>query len=337
MSFRDVIGHRRLVDLLAHAVARESLPPSLIFAGPSGIGKRLVAIATAQALNCVGPRASDPFDSCGNCSACARISRGIHPDVFIVEPGEKGNIVVDQVRDVIERAAYRPFEGKRRVVIIDEADALMPQAQNGLLKTLEEPPSSTVFMLITSRPDSLLPTVISRCPRLQFRPLSGDEVAAAMMQQGRPEAEVRAVAALAGGSIGRALDASAGDLVDARDIAARVLMQAASSDEARRRLEGSKDLLEGTGTGEGAAADRDKLSTHLLEMASLVRDVELLSTRAEKTAGLANPDVGPVLERLTVFKGERGIRAFSAIDQALLALQKNAGVKVVADWLMVNL
>ena len=140
------------------------------------------------------------------------------------------------MRDVIDRAAYRPFEGRRRVVIIDEADALVPPAQNALLKTLEEPPSASVFMLVTSRPDALLPTVRSRCPRLRFRPLDADDVAAVLMQRGRSEAEARAMAATADGSVGRALEASAGDLVDARDVAVRVLAQAAASDDPRRRI-----------------------------------------------------------------------------------------------------
>src|SRR5260370_556747 len=137
MPFRDVIGHRRLVALLARAVHRESLPPSLILSGPSGIGKRLVATATAQALNCtafpaaasVPARApSEPLlevDACGMCAACARIARGVHPDVILVAPGDSGAIKIDQVRDIVERAAYRPFEGRRRAVIIDEAGALM--------------------------------------------------------------------------------------------------------------------------------------------------------------------------------------------------------------------
>ena len=339
MPFRDVIGHRRLIDLLARAVARESLPPSLILAGPDGIGKRLVAVATAQALNCTNSEVRQQktaLDACGGCSSCLRIARGIHPDVLIVQPGDNGNIRIEQVREVIDQASYRPFEGRRRVVIIDQAETLMPQAQNALLKTLEEPPSASVFMLVTSRPDALLPTVLSRCPRLRFRPLHAGDVAAAMIKRGRPEPEARAVAALADGSIGRALEASGGALVQARNVAEKVLTQAAETDDARRRLDGSKDLLEGTGTGARSAEDRDQLASHLLAMASLVRDVELLSTRAENVA-LANPDVRPALERLSVFKGERGLHAFSAIDEALLALDKNAGVKVVADWIMLQL
>src|SRR5204863_7715310 len=114
-------------------------------------------------------------------------------------PNDKGNIVIEQVRDAVDRAAYRPFEGKSRVVVIDEADALMAQAQNALLKTLEEPPSASVFILVTAHPDVLLPTVLSRCPRLRFGPLEPSEVAAALIKQGRPEREARAVAAAADG------------------------------------------------------------------------------------------------------------------------------------------
>ena len=333
MSFRDVVGHRRLVDLLSRAVARDSLPPSLVLAGPSGVGKRRVAIAVAQALNCVSPRTGKDFDSCGTCQACTRIARGVHPDVLVVEPGENGSIKVDQVRDIVDRAMYRPFDGKRRVVIIDDADALVPAAQNALLKTLEEPPSSSVFMLVTSRPDLLLLTVLSRCPRLRFRALDDSDVVAVLKGMGKSETEARTAAVSADGSISRALEASTGELVEARDVARRVLKQAAATSDPRQRLEGSKDLLENTG--KGSAEDRNQVATHLRAMASLVRDVELLSTRAD--VALANEDVRSEIERLSAFRGDRGIRAFTTIDQALEAIAGNAGVKVVADWVMVNI
>jgi len=334
MSFRDVVGHRRLVDLLSRAVARDSLPPSLVLAGPSGVGKRRLAIAVAQALNCVSPRSGkDVVDSCGTCQACTRIARGVHPDVLVVEPGENGSIKVDQVRDIVDRSMYRPFDGKRRVVIIDDADALVPSAQNALLKTLEEPPSSSVFMLVTSRPDLLLLTVLSRCPRLRFRALDDSDVVAVLKGMGKSETEARAAAVSADGSISRALEASTGELVQARDVARRVLKQAAATADPRQRLDGSKDLLENTG--KGSAEDRNQVATHLRAMASLVRDVELLSTRAD--VALANEDVRSEIERLSAFRGDRGIRAFTTIDQALEAIAGNAGVKVVADWVMLQL
>jgi DNA polymerase-3 subunit delta' len=350
MPFRDIIGHRRLVALLSRSIQRGTLPPSLILAGPSGVGKRLVAVATAQALNCTGASQSGPFkevgqsdplrgDACGTCAACTRIARGVHADVLIVEPGDSGSIKIDQVRDIVERAGYRPFEGRRRVVIIDEADALVAPAQNALLKTLEEPPSSSVFLLVTSLPDLLLATVRSRCPRLQFRPLGADEVAAGLVMRGWTEVEARAVAATAEGSIGRALQASAADFVEARDAAVRVLAHAASGADRRGagsvgNLDSAKALL--AKTGKGGASDREQLAVHLRAMASLLRDVEVLGTGASGYV-LANPDVRPALERLSAFRGDRGVRAFAAVDRALAALDRNAGVKIVADWLTLNL
>ena len=119
-------------------------------------------------MNCLSLDQTGGEDACGTCASCKRIARGVHADVLLVEPGESGTIKIDQVREAIDRAAYRPFEGRRRVVIVDDADALNAEAQNALLKTLEEPPAASTFVLVTSRPDMLLPTVLSRCQRLRF-------------------------------------------------------------------------------------------------------------------------------------------------------------------------
>jgi DNA polymerase-3 subunit delta' len=339
MPFRDVFGHRRLVSLLARAVPREALPPSLILSGPEGVGKRLVATAAAQALNCTnrqhfpiaGPEA---VDACGTCAACVRIARGVHPDVFVVAPGETGSIKVDAIREVVERAAYRPFEGRRRVLLIDDAEAMMPPAQNALLKTLEEPPSGSIFMLVTSRPDALLPTVQSRCPRLRFWPLSAEEVAAVLIRGGVDPSGARAVAAASGGSVSQALEASAGDLEVLREVAAGALAHAATSLDPRRRLEAAKDLV--TKSGSGLASERAQLAAELTVMAALLRDVEARMAQGERAA-LANPEAGSMLRSLDAFRGERGVHAFAAIDEALLALEGNASAKTVADWLMLRL
>src|SRR5438093_430479 len=203
VSFSQIIGHRRLLALLSRSVERDALPPSLLFAGPAGVGKRLAAVAVAQALNCLevsrlqAPGSAVAFDACGTCAVCTRIVRGVHPDVLVVDPGDSGSIKIDQVRDIVDRSVYRPFEGRRRVVIIDEADALVTAAQHALLKTLEEPPSSSVFILVTARPDVLLSTVRSRCPQLRFRPLAADDIATVLVARGYGESDALAVAATA--------------------------------------------------------------------------------------------------------------------------------------------
>ena len=331
MPFRDVVGHVRLIDLLTRSVAGGTLPPSLLFAGPAGIGKYLIALAVAQSLNCLKPSNGD---ACGVCAACTRIARGVHPDVLVITPNDNGNIKLEPVRDAIDRAQYRPFEGRRRVVIIDEADALLVQAQNALLKTLEEPTPSSVFILLSARPDMLLPTVLSRCPQLRFRPLSAADIASALMARGHNETEARAVAAIADGSLGHALQASAGELVESRDLAQRVLEKAATQSDPARRVESAQQLVTKPPSG---VTDRDQLATHLRAMAVLLRDVEVLATGADQRT-LANADVRPALERLSnSYRGERGTRAFAAVDRALFALQRNAGVKLVADWLVLQL
>src|SRR5687767_15319912 len=128
MAFRDITGHDHLLTLLARAAARGTLPSSLIFAGPRGVGKHLTAVALAQSLNCEAPIATASLerDACGVCNTCRRIARRVHADVLYLEPGDSGSIRIEQIRDAIEQSAYRPFEGRRRVVVIDEADAIVP-------------------------------------------------------------------------------------------------------------------------------------------------------------------------------------------------------------------
>src|SRR6185295_15023404 len=134
-------------------------------------------------------------------------ARNVHADVLIVEPGETGSMRVDQVRDAIDRTGYRPFEGRRRVIIFDNADAMLVEAQNALLKTLEEPPPSSMFVLVTSRPDVLLPTVRSRCQRLRFGRLAPADVAAVLIRDhDYADSAAHAAASLSDGSVGRALE-----------------------------------------------------------------------------------------------------------------------------------
>src|SRR5262245_32134551 len=239
MAFRDVVGHRHLVSLLSQAIGRQSLTPSLILSGPEGVGKRLTAISIAQELNCLTRKDGS---ACGTCTVCSRIARGAHPDVMTIEPGDMGSIKIEQVRAAIDRAVFRPFEGRRRVTIIEQADALVAQAQNALLKTLEEPLPASVFVLATARPDALLPTVRSRCAHLRFGRLQVAEVAAVLERsEGYAHADAMAAAAASDGSVRRALDLEADAFADARS-QVEDLLQAAGRDP-RTRLERAKALL----------------------------------------------------------------------------------------------
>ncbi|MBI4478191.1 MAG: DNA polymerase III subunit delta' [Acidobacteria bacterium] len=321
------------MQLLSRAVARASLPQSLIFGGPAGVGKRRTAVALAQALNCQRPvDEAGARDACGTCSACQRIERGLHPDVFFIQPEESGSTKIVQVREAVDHAAYRPFEGRRRVVAFDDADTLVAAAQNALLKTLEETPPASVFILITARPDQLLTTVRSRCPLVRFGLLSAGEVAAVLTRDHRyTAAEAAAAASQARGSVGIALATAGGDLVRARDAARQLLKDLARSD-ARPRIEAARQL----GRPTSAVGERDQLARQLQAFGSLLRDLVLLSTRGDDRA-LANRDLKPELERfLGAYDAERSNRAFALVDRALAALERNASPKIVAGWLAVR-
>jgi DNA polymerase III subunit delta' len=360
MPFRDIAGHRHVIQLVAAAATRGTLPPCLIFAGPEGVGKRLIALTLAQLVNCpapitagtsqpnstpdlFGPSAgrdmvsaselgSDALgnDACGVCASCSRIARNVHADVLILRPGDTGSIKIDLVREAIDRTTYRPFEGRRRVVIVDEADAMVGEAQNALLKTLEEPRPASMFVLVTSRPDMLLPTVRSRCQLLRFGRLSAADVASVLMRShGYSSDDAHAVASVADGSLKQALEGASESFVAAREAAAQMLQGVGGSTDTRRRL-GSAKAFAGGG-------DRDELGRRLRALASMLRDLAALGSRADEQY-LANVDLAPVLRRLAgSFDGRRVTRAFAAVDRALAAIDRNASPKIVSDWLAFQL
>jgi DNA polymerase-3 subunit delta' len=337
VPLRDIAGHRRLVSLLSRAIARDTLPPALLFAGPRGVGKRTTARAVAQALNCLEPRTSADLerDACGACAACRRIERGVHADILVLEPGDTGTIRIEAIRDVNTRAGFRPFEGRRRVVIVDDADAMMAPAQNALLKTLEEPPSASLFILVSSMADALLDTVRSRCPRLRFGTLAPGEIAQVLVaSHGYADADARAAAADAEGSLGRALAMQSVDVVEAREAAQRLLEQTARGGDPAHRMDVAREL---TGKKSTPAGEREQLASCLRALASLLRDLGIIGSRAD-TNMLANADLQDHLARLaSSFDPARSLRAFAAVDEALGALERNASPKIVADWLVLQL
>jgi DNA polymerase-3 subunit delta' len=225
MPFSEIIAQDRALTPLRSALRRGALHHAYLFGGPEGVGKSRAARLLAQAANCEGGAAGQAAfrdDPCGACGPCRKIEKGIHPDVVVLaeervmakagawEPkggrSPSKDIVVDQVRDVVDRRlSLRRNEGRRRFVLIDPADAMNVQAQNALLKTLEEPPDDTTLVLVASSPDSLLPTIRSRCLRVPFAPLPADAIAARLVAKGHAPERARLAAALSGGSLGRAL------------------------------------------------------------------------------------------------------------------------------------
>ncbi|MCX7634819.1 MAG: DNA polymerase III subunit delta' [Syntrophales bacterium] len=214
MSYRAIHGHARNIAFLQGAIVQDRVAHAYLFAGMEGIGKGTVATAFAKALMC--PNGEDG-DACGVCPTCAKIDRGNHPDVITIVP-EGPFIKIQAIRDLIDLMAFPPFEGNRRVIIMDEADRLNVQAANALLKTLEEPSRAHVLILVTARMRQLPATILSRCQRLFFSPLSRQEIAAYLVAHlGVAEGEALLLAGGSGGSIKRAIELKKGDYLGRRE------------------------------------------------------------------------------------------------------------------------
>ena len=205
-TFGCVIGQPRACRLLADGLAHGRLFPAYLFVGPQGTGKRTLGLELARALAC--ERDVEPAQRpCGDCPACGRVTRGVHVDVCVLRaPTGKRLIPVESVREADSTLRLKPLESRRRVLLIDGAECLTGSAQNALLKTLEEPPPLSHLILVTARPEALLDTVVSRCPRIPFQPLDVAHIETILKRQGIAEAEVRWRATHARGSVSGALD-----------------------------------------------------------------------------------------------------------------------------------
>ena len=204
MAFEAIKDQDIAVRMLKTALRKHRLAHAYLFEGPDSVGKRLTALTFAKAVNCV--KGSD--DSCDECRACLRTDGGKHPDVTTIEPSKSGRIIhVAAMAELIERASLKPYEGKYRVSIIVDADRMNAQAANKFLKTLEEPPGRSLFVLVSDSPDQLLATITSRCQRVKFRPLTPRTVEELLMRErSLPAQRARVVSVLAQGQMSTAFE-----------------------------------------------------------------------------------------------------------------------------------
>lgn len=203
MNFSSIIGQDIIVESLKNAVKNDAVANGYIFSGPKGCGKKLTASVVAMALNCSSRVGDNP---CGSCTSCIRIERGNHPNVDIVKP-TGATIKIKQIRDIISEVARKPFESGYKTVILEGADKMTHDAQDAFLKTLEEPPLNTVFVLLAENQNRILPTILSRCQVYPFRPLDIRYIKEYLKdKQAYSEADIDSAARYSGGVIGRALE-----------------------------------------------------------------------------------------------------------------------------------
>ncbi len=209
MPFTDITGHEQSIALLRASLSNKRLAQAYLFHGDAHIGKRMTAVRLAQVLSCDRPVPTETPDSCGQCRSCLQIAAQTHPDYFVIEPDAEAatpQIKIEQIRELEQQFVYRPLIGEQKICLIDDADRMTIGAANALLKTLEEPPGHSLFILVTSRLHALPITIRSRCQALRFTSPARTQVEAALiLQRELPPDDARFLALLTDGRIGEAL------------------------------------------------------------------------------------------------------------------------------------
>ncbi len=198
MIFNHIHGHDRQIEILRRALAGDRLAHAYLFTGPDGVGKRLVALALAQAMFCLQKT------GCGHCAACRKLDHCNHPDLHFIEP-EGNSIKIEQIRILQRELNFKPLEAPYKIGLIDHAELLTSGAANALLKTLEEPPGATLLILLSAQPQRLLETLCSRCQPLRFARHPQARIQQVLEQKlGLAGKEAHVVAALSDGSFKKA-------------------------------------------------------------------------------------------------------------------------------------
>ena len=190
--------------------------------------------STAKPLPAGSRAEGEPIEPCGTCRPCKKIAAGHHPDVIIVEP-EQSRIKISAIRDLGNALAVKPYEALQRVVVIDQAQAMNPQAGNSLLKLLEEPPAKTILILIAVNTYSLLPTIVSRCQQVSFKPIPDQTLAEYLRQKGIPPEKADILGKLANGSFAKAESLAETDWLGRREWVIRVFERLGDDKECGRR------------------------------------------------------------------------------------------------------
>ena len=214
-TFKDIRGQERAVAFLRGVITNERVASAYLFAGIKGIGKTTTALGFALLLDCADPVDAD---ACTQCDSCRKIFDGNHPDISLIEPEKQGRAIkIDQIREIERQIAFSPVSARYRVMIIDPADRMTDEAANAFLKTLEEPPPHNVFILNVRDPGDLLPTIVSRCQRVPFKPLATGYVADFLTHEENVDTDrARLVARLSEGSLGRAQKLATDELFEER-------------------------------------------------------------------------------------------------------------------------
>lgn len=320
MAFHHVIGQNQATFLLQKILASERVAQAYLFYGPSGVGKKFAALQFTKALHC----SSISTDACDLCPSCRRIDVGNHPDVVIMGP-EGNSIRIEQIRLIQRQLSYKPYESQRTTIIIDGCELLTLPARNALLKTLEEPPSNTLLVLLTSKKDALPLTIVSRCQLVVFRPLSAPHICTILEQQGVEHNLATVAATLAEGRLDAFPKNDIAQILARRQNVYTVLEDLATS-----------HALAVFAKARQIASKREQCEDVLHWLGLFCRDMVLL--KIDPTRPLYNQDLSAQLAAIAQAFSLAGLLdAFNSLEQYRSLLHMNINPQLVFENLVLQL
>lgn len=317
MRFSDLLGQDRVVNALRRSIASNRVAHAYLFDGIPGCGRRTTALTLIATLFCHQPVESE---ACGSCPSCKKIAAGNHPDLHQLQPlPDKRDISIEQVRELQQMLALRPFEAKRKACLIEPAERMSIGAANSLLKTLEEPPGHGLLILLTSQADLLLPTVRSRCQHLRFAPLGVSDLTTLLTRQGMTADSAAMLAPLSEGSLETARNLEGEDANASRQLLLDALRHVRHQQIATI-FDSSEQL----------AGGRNEALELFAQLISLLRDMLVL--RATPTDHIANVSLqGRLREEAERFHPARLMEALELAIETRRAVQGNVNPKLALD------
>ena len=320
-SFKNIVGNENKIERLKKISAEKNFPHAVIFSGAKGIGKRKIAETCAAVLLCENISDGEP---CGECLNCRTFLAGSHPDFLVIEPEESKaapNIKIGQIRDLQSAVSLKPVQAERRVVIIDGAEFMNTPAANCLLKTIEEPPGQTIFILITSNRAGLLMTIRSRCMNVNFDKIPDEEIKNFLQIRGIDNAEK--ISLISEGSIGRALNLAEFGGYEVREIALDFIERLC-----REEITNEDIFLKGEQFGAGS---RENFGEFVVYVQKILRDICL-----KNFSEPYNSDLRSRLEKIKI-PDKRLYRMIDDGAEIYKRLKSNANLRLLAESYLMRL